>query len=46
MCVYVCVCMSILSHVGKGRPDEDIRFPGAGVTSGCELPEVDAGSQT
>ena len=36
MCTYVEVYMC--------RPEEDVKSPGAGVTSGCELPNVGAGN--
>ena len=38
VCVYVCVC------VCPWRLEEDIRFPGAVVTSSCEHPDVSAGN--
>lgn len=34
----VCLCM--------WRPEEGVRFPGAGVTGSCELPDLGTGDQT
>lgn len=41
MYLYVCMCVCVHGHMCPWRPEEEIRTPGAGVTSGCELPRVD-----
>lgn len=44
MCVYMCVCI----HESRclQRPEEGIRSPRAGFTSGCHLPDVGSGGWT
>ena len=39
VCVYVCVCVCVC------RLEEGIRFSEAGVTDGCELPDMGAGNR-
>lgn len=45
ICMHVCICESI-PHVLRylERPEEATGFPGAGLTSGCELPVVESNS--
>jgi hypothetical protein len=45
VCVCVCVCVHMRLSVcaGSQRPENSIKFPEAGVTGGCELPDVDSG---
>lgn len=42
----MCMC-GHMSHVGGclWRAEEDVQSPGAGGTGGCELPQMDAGSE-
>lgn len=42
MCVYVCAH----EHNCMRRPEEGVRSPGAGLTGGCESPDVEAGNGT
>lgn len=52
LCLHLCVCarvhahMCVQAHRYQQYPDEDIRSPGTGVTSGCELPDMSTGVKT
>ena len=46
LCVYMCVGVCVYVCVCPWRLEEDIRFPGAVVTSSCEHPDVSAGNWT
>ncbi|EGW01846.1 hypothetical protein I79_007276 [Cricetulus griseus] len=45
---YVCVSRGVYAHKCRysWRPEEGIKFLGAGVTGNCELSMVEAGNQT
>jgi hypothetical protein len=45
MCVYLCMHVWACSHGCLQRPEEGSAILGAGVISGCELSDVDAGNQ-
>ena len=49
MCMCMCACEDIYVHAHVHRclkkPEEGVRSSGAGVTGGCELPEVVCGEQ-
>lgn len=48
VCVFVCVCVSVGLYMQECRylfrPEEGIRFPGARVTGGYELPNMGLGN--
>lgn len=41
----LCMCAHVHTKY-QVRPEEGVGFPGAGVLSSCELPDLGAGSQT
>lgn len=43
--MYICICVWMYAMcMCWPRPEEDIRFPEAGIMGGCELPDMDAGN--
>lgn len=47
--MYVCLSLGVVcvcEYRCLQRPEEEVRFLGAGLTSDCESPDVGAGNQT